>query len=133
MEKQNKDTLRRNLSGIYIFDTLPQDKHRKPTCIEDCSAQTRLKWLNSLDNDALKAGARHLNECFCKLWKMLSPEEQNALEENFHGTPFCDIHSTADLNVQEINRFCEIFRYVADMASIYAKGSEADPDYKDED
>lgn len=133
MEKQNKDTRRRDLSGIYIFDTLPQDKRRKPTCIEDCSEQTRIKWLRSLDNEALKETAKHLNERFCELWKMLKPEEHNILEENCHGKPFCEIHSTADLNVREINWFCKLFRCVADMASICAKGSEADPDYKDED
>lgn len=133
MAKEYKDTRRRDLSGIYIFDTLPQDKKRKPTCIEDCSELTRIKWLKSLDNDALKETAKHLNECFCELWDMLNPEEQNVLEEKCRGKPFCEIHSSADLNVQEINWFCLLFRCVANNASIYSKGSEADPDYKNEE
>jgi len=41
--------LRRNLSGIYIFDTLEGERKRKPTCIEDCREETRREWLRSLD------------------------------------------------------------------------------------
>lgn len=53
MDEKNKDTRRRNISGIFIFDTLPQDNRRKPTCIEDCSEQTRVKWLRSLENESI--------------------------------------------------------------------------------
>lgn len=35
---------RRDLSDIYIFDTLPGDKKRKPTCIEDCTPAKRREW-----------------------------------------------------------------------------------------
>lgn len=45
--------LRRNLSGIYIFDKLEGDEKRLPTCIEDCTKETRDKWLESLGRDAL--------------------------------------------------------------------------------
>ena len=45
---------RRNLSGIYIFDTLPGDAKRQPTCIEDCNEATRLEWLHSLSVEALQ-------------------------------------------------------------------------------
>ena len=44
---------RRNLTGIYIFDTFPGEEKRKPTCIEDCQEQTRKEWLNSLEKEAL--------------------------------------------------------------------------------
>ena len=30
-----KELKRRDLSGIYIFDTFPGESHRRPTCIED--------------------------------------------------------------------------------------------------
>lgn len=44
---------RRNLSGIYIFDKFPEDERRKPTCIEDCQEETRKKWLETLEKEAL--------------------------------------------------------------------------------
>lgn len=45
---------RYSVSGIYIFDKFPDEEERQPTCIEDCQEETRLKWLNSLDAEALK-------------------------------------------------------------------------------
>lgn len=44
--------LRRNLSGIYILDTLEGERKRKPTCIEDCNDETRREWLRSLEPKA---------------------------------------------------------------------------------
>lgn len=38
--------LRRNLSGI--FDKLEGEEKPIPTCIEDCTPETRLKWLEGL-------------------------------------------------------------------------------------
>lgn len=46
---------RRNLSGIYIFDTLPGDEKRKPTCFEDCTEEKQKEWLDSLTPEALKS------------------------------------------------------------------------------
>ena len=43
--KSDTTTLRHDLGGIYIFDKLPQDETRKPTCIEDCTAEKRTEWL----------------------------------------------------------------------------------------
>ncbi len=45
---------RRNLSGVYIFDTLPGDDKRKPTCFEDCTEEKQREWLDSLTPEALK-------------------------------------------------------------------------------
>lgn len=45
--------MRRNLSGIYIFDQLNGDDKKKPTCIEDCNVDTRQDWLKSLDKEEL--------------------------------------------------------------------------------
>jgi hypothetical protein len=33
---------RRNLSGIYIFDVLPDDERRQPTCFEDCTEESKM-------------------------------------------------------------------------------------------
>lgn len=45
---------RYNVSGIYIFDKFPGEEERHPTCVEDCQEETRLKWLSTLDAEALK-------------------------------------------------------------------------------
>ncbi len=54
--KSDTTTLRRDLSGIYIFDKLPQDETRKPTCIEDFAAVL----LGRLDYNPFMA---HINCC----------------------------------------------------------------------
>ena len=53
MEMMTNPT-RRNLSGIYIFDVLPGDVRRKPTCFEDCTEEKQQEWLDSLTVEALK-------------------------------------------------------------------------------
>ena len=40
-----KELKRRDLSGIFIFDTFPGESHRRPTCIEDCQTETRRRLL----------------------------------------------------------------------------------------
>ena len=46
--------LRRNLSGIFIFDKLEGEEKPIPTCIEDCTPETRLKWLEGLEKGPLQ-------------------------------------------------------------------------------
>lgn len=53
MEMMTSPT-RRNLSGVYIFDTLAGDDKRKPTCFEDCTEEKQKEWLDSLTPEALK-------------------------------------------------------------------------------
>jgi hypothetical protein len=45
--------MRRNLSGIYIFDKFEGEEKRKPTCFEDCQEETQDKWLDSLEKESL--------------------------------------------------------------------------------
>jgi len=45
---------RRNLSGIFIFDTLEGDDKRQPTCFEECREETQEEWLDSLNEEALR-------------------------------------------------------------------------------
>ena len=52
--------LRRNLSGIFIFDKLEGEEKPIPTCIEDCTPETRLKWLEGLEKEALIRCVEHL-------------------------------------------------------------------------
>lgn len=51
---------RRNLSGIYIFDVLPGDERRKPTCFEDCTEEKQDEWLESLSPEAVKSLSKQL-------------------------------------------------------------------------
>ena len=53
-------TKRRNLSGIFIFDTLEGDDKREPTCFEECREETQDEWLDSLEPEALKTLAKML-------------------------------------------------------------------------
>ena len=52
-EKKMEHPTRRNLSGIYIFDTLPGDERRQPTVLEDCTPEKQQEWLDSLSTEAL--------------------------------------------------------------------------------
>lgn len=46
--------IRRNISGIYIFDKFEGEDKKSPTCFEDCQEETQLKWLETLDPEGLK-------------------------------------------------------------------------------
>jgi len=51
---------RRNLSGVFIFDTLPGDERRQPTCFEDCTEEKQDEWLESLSPEAVKSLSKQL-------------------------------------------------------------------------
>lgn len=55
---------RRDLSGIYIFDTFPGEQKRRPTCIEDCQQETRRKWCMAQTQDCLRDTIKHLAQTF---------------------------------------------------------------------
>lgn len=55
-----KQPKRRNLSGIYIFDTLEGEEGRQPTCFEDCTEKKQNEWLSSLSPEALRNLAKQL-------------------------------------------------------------------------
>lgn len=66
---------RRNLSGIYIFDTFPDDEKRQPTCIEDCQQETRRAWVMKHDNkEAAKKTITLIYDEFLKLCDYLHKE-----------------------------------------------------------
>jgi hypothetical protein len=58
---------RRSLSGIYIFEKFQDEESRKPTCIEDCLKETRQKWLESLEKEALINCIHHLCNTLCEI------------------------------------------------------------------
>lgn len=53
---------RRNLSGIYILDTLEGETKSSPTCIEECNEETLDKWLKTLEKEGLIRTIKVLNE-----------------------------------------------------------------------
>lgn len=63
--------LRRNLSGIFIFDKLEGEEKPTPTCLEDCTPETRLKWLEGLEKGALINCIEHLCETINEFSELL--------------------------------------------------------------
>lgn len=59
--------MRRNLSGIYIFEQFEGEPKREPTCFEDCTEATQDKWLDSLEKEALKSLAKKLANTLIKV------------------------------------------------------------------
>jgi hypothetical protein len=55
--------IRRNISGMFFFDTLPGEERRQPTCFEDCTEETQQKILKDLDPEAVKQVALHMASC----------------------------------------------------------------------
>ena len=58
----SKRIMRRNLTGIYIFDKFEGEEKRQPTCFEDCQESTQDKWLEGLEREALVNLAKRLGK-----------------------------------------------------------------------
>lgn len=126
MEKSEKiKWYRRDLSGIYIFDTLPQDERRKPTCLEDCTEKKRLEWLDAQEPACLAHVVRHLNETFSRIWDELRPEERNIIRNAYACMPHCDTSLYKRSTINNINQFCKLIRYIAEHTGLCASTSEA--------
>ena len=52
--------IRRNLSGVFIFEQFEGEEKRQPTCFEDCTEETQNKWLSDMSNENLISLAKHL-------------------------------------------------------------------------
>lgn len=66
---------RRNINGIYIFDTFPSEAHRSPTCVEDCQPSTRRAWCITKDKEYLRNAIGELADSFRDLVAYLYAEE----------------------------------------------------------
>ena len=73
---------RRNISGVYIFDTFPGEDKRQPTCFEDCTVEKQDEWLNSLDPEAVKNLAKHLGSIITHIADTFDIETTSEAEEN---------------------------------------------------
>lgn len=72
---------RRDLSGIYIFDTFPGEKKRQPTCIEDCQQETRRKWCMAQTQDCLRETISILAKTFKAMTDYLVSEKCVSFEQ----------------------------------------------------
>ena len=70
----NEQLKRRNISGVYIFDTYPNEERRSPTCVEDCQQSTRRAWCMSKDKECLRNTIAILADAFRDLVAYLHTE-----------------------------------------------------------
>ena len=116
---------RRNLSGIYIFDTFPGEKKRQPTCIEDCQQETRRKWCMAQTQDCLRDTIKHLAQTFKETTDYLVSENCVSFEQRMEFFKMIDrnverskynwaVHELAD----QVDFFCEKVRLLADACGV---------------
>lgn len=104
---------RRNLSGIYVFDTFPGETHRQPTCIEDCPEAKRKRWISTLDRLAQKNLLNNLIDTCTNVWCAANGKDYadniKAVRSNLHG----DV-------VADCLRICSLITDTADRDGIVA-------------
>lgn len=126
IKKSRKKTgyhLRRNLSGIFILDTLPHDNGIKAnTCLEDCTQATRLTWLRSRDLHTLRSIAVALCSAMQKVLDLMRPEEKGDVSEARVVDPGNDIRESW---VAAIDDYAMLLHQLAWSAGISNPGSEA--------
>ena len=122
MEKELK---RRGLSGIYIFDTFPDEKKRQPTCIEDCQQETRRKWCMAQTQDCLRNTIKILAKTFKDITDYLVSENCVTDEQRTEFFAMIDkgvdrakwnwaVHELAD----QVDFFCETVTMLADACGV---------------
>ena len=50
----SKEYFRRNISGIFFFDTFPEEEKRQPTCFEDCTPEKQEEIINEKETEFVK-------------------------------------------------------------------------------
>lgn len=120
-----EELIRRNISGIYIFDKFPDEDKRQPTCIEDCQQETRRKWCMGVDETALRNTIEKLAESFKELCNFLVDEKcvSTGTRDEFF--------EMIDRNVKkskwkwakneladQVDFFCEKIRLLADACNV---------------
>lgn len=116
---------RRDLSGIYIFDTFPNEEHRRPTCVEDCQPETRRKWCMSKTQDYLREVIETLAQTFKETTDYLVTEHCVSDEQRKEFFAMIDrnverskwnwaVHELAD----QVDFFCEKVTLLADACGV---------------
>jgi hypothetical protein len=120
-----KELKRRDLSGIYIFDTFPNEEKRQPTCIEDCQQETRRKWCMAQTQDCLRNTIKHLAQTFKETTDYLVSEKCVTDEQRTEFFAMIDrnverskynwaVHELAD----QVDFFCEKVTLLADACGV---------------
>lgn len=121
----SKELKRRDMSGIYIFDTFPGEEKRHPTCIEDCQQETRRKWCMAQTQDCLRDTIKHLAQTFKETTDYLVSEkcvndEQRTeffkmIDRNVERSKYnWAVHELAD----QVDFFCEKVTLLADACGV---------------
>lgn len=116
---------RRDLSGIYIFDTFPNEEKRQPTCIEDCQQETRRKWCMAQTKDCLRETIKQLAQTFKEITDFLVNEKCVSKEYREEMFAMIDrnvkrsewnwaVHELAD----QVDFFCEKVTLLADACGV---------------
>lgn len=120
-----EDLKRRDLSGIFIFDTFPGEEKRQPTCVEDCQQETRRNWCMSKTPDYLREAINLLAGTFKDITnylvneKCVTDEQRTGLFEmidrNVERSKYnWALHELAD----QVDFFCEKIRLLADACGV---------------
>ena len=124
---------RRDLSGIFIFDTFPGEERRKPTCIEDCQQETRRNWCMQKTPDYLRETINMLAGTFKDICNYLVKEgcvtdEQrkeffDMIDNNVERSKWnCGLHELAD----QVDFFCGKVVLLADAFGVTKHKEEED-------
>ena len=120
-----EDLKRRDLSGIFIFDTFPGEVERQPTCVEDCQQETRRDWCMSKTPDYRREAINLLAGTFKDITnylvneKCVTDEQRTGLFEmidrNVEQSKYnLALHELAD----QVDFFCEKIRLLADACGV---------------
>lgn len=120
-----KELKRRDLSGIYIFDTFPGESHRQPTCIEDCQYETRRQLLLTKSTEWQRDCIIKLAETFKGMCNYLVTEHCVSDEQRTEMFEMIDRNvERAKWNwaphemVSQVEFFCEKVTLLADICGI---------------
>lgn len=116
---------RRNLSGIYIFDTFPGEDKHQPTCLEDCQQETRREWCLAQTQDNLRLTIEYLARTFKELVDYLVDEKVVNDEQRKKLFAMIDRNmknSEQDWTLREladqVDFFCEKVTMLADVCGV---------------
>ena len=107
---------RYDISGIYIFDKFPDEEKKQPTCIEDCQEETRVKWLDSLDIEALHRTADMIQESLQNLLDLGTEDDDKISVHEIIGSSVIDCIDSKDKSkvIYAINEMCIYLHKLAD-------------------
>ena len=125
---------RRELSGIYIFDTFPGESKRQPTCIEDCQPETRRKLLLTKSKEWLRDCIEQLAKTFKDMTDYLVSEKCVTDEQRKEFFTMIDrnvarskynwaLHELAD----QVDFFCEKVTLLADACGVTKHVEDEEP------